>query len=212
MEKVEQAICIYMICLSVKISISYFAWKALDRNATTCMSQIRGTVGGALIEVWTIKPMRLYFTLLRCSGQDTPTITFTALEIHQDLPSSMTPPPLTNCPPGFLPGVQPQPANQVLVHSQHFLNTSAMEDVHLDVDLKGGRYLMRENKFKLHFCRMGMLYLQFLWNVHIFLNPFSHLFPKPCRLINGELTSHSNMSHCKRMALINIKCSYRVNN
>lgn len=94
MEKVEQAICIYMICLSVKISISYFAWKALDRNATTCLSQIRGTVGIALIEEWTIKPMRFYFTLLRCSGQDAPTITFMALELHQGLPSSMTPFPL----------------------------------------------------------------------------------------------------------------------
>lgn len=37
MEKVEQTICIYMICLSVKISISYFAWKALNRNGTACL-------------------------------------------------------------------------------------------------------------------------------------------------------------------------------
>lgn len=58
---------------------------------------------------------------------------------------------------------------------------------------------------------MEILYLQFLWNVHIFVNLFSHLFPKPCRLINVEVTSHSNMSHSKRMALINIKCSYTVN-
>lgn len=49
MEKVEQAICIYMICLSVKISISYFAWKALNRNPTACLPHIRGIREGALI-------------------------------------------------------------------------------------------------------------------------------------------------------------------
>lgn len=48
MEKVEQTICIY-ICLSVKISISYFAWKALNKNPTACLPQISRIWGAALL-------------------------------------------------------------------------------------------------------------------------------------------------------------------
>lgn len=49
MEKVEQTICIYMIWLLVKISISYFAWKALNKNPTSCLPQVSRTGGDALM-------------------------------------------------------------------------------------------------------------------------------------------------------------------
>lgn len=49
MEKVEQTICIYMIWLLFKISISYIAWKALNKNPTSCLPQISRTGGDALM-------------------------------------------------------------------------------------------------------------------------------------------------------------------
>lgn len=162
MEKVEQAICIYMICLSVKISISYFAWKALNRNPTAYLPHIRGIREGALIVE---EPHQTQWGQHGVVGAPFPTlsllhccsivsrgignkcllvgylfpIAFTVLELPQGPLymsgwwRSMTTFPLTNSPPRFLLSVQLQPVLGQWTKCLCLLSTSAFEDGHLNV-------------------------------------------------------------------------------